>query len=143
MTGESGTLPDQASLFWQQGWAFPANELVAHGLVAVFVDLVLIRHVPRSAAGPIVICHRFGRGGVFLLLGVEGVAVFVLFAADFAGSLLCVNLEDGVLRTVDVGIDPQAEEMLVVVSIDAGIDFCAPTFGIFTRVHSVGVQDPC
>ena len=139
VSSEPGPVPDQTVLFGEERGDFATHELVADGFVAVRVEFVRVGHFPGSAGATVVIGHGFRRGGVFLLVGVECVAVFVLGAAYFAGSCSGIYLEDCVVRTVDVGVYPKAEKMLVVVCVDPGINFCAPALGIFTGVQSVCV----
>ena len=139
MSREPGSFPNQAAFLWQEGGDFPAHQFVADGLVAVRVDLVRVGDFPRPTRTPVVIGHGFRRGGELGLVRIERVAVFVLRAAHFARPSFGVDLEDGVLWTVDVGVDPKAEEMLVVVRVDAGIDLGAPAVSVFSRIHGVGV----
>ncbi len=143
MPCESCPLPYQAPFFWEEGGHLPADELVAYRLVAVRVHFVRVGHLPRPARAAVVIRHRlFGRAELGLVR-VEGVAVLVLLAADVAGPGPRVHLEDGVERAVDVGVYAHAEEVLMVVRVDAGVDFGAPAFGVLAGVHGVGVEDPC
>lgn len=72
---------------------------------------------------------------------VKGVAILVLRAAHFARSGAGVDLKNGVLGPIDVGIDSQTEEMLVVVCIDARVHFSAPALGVFARVHRISVEN--
>jgi len=52
-----------------------------------------------------------------------------------------IDLEDCVVGSVDIGVDSQAEEMLVVMGVYPGVDFRSPALGVFTWVQGVGVQD--
>ena len=141
MAGEAGTFPDEAALLGKELGHLPADEFVRDGLVRVRVQFVLVAHVPGARALAVVIRHALDRVGVARPLGIKGVAVRVLFGADVAGALGGVGLEDGVVGAVDVGVHAQAEEVLVVVRVDARVDLGAPAFGVFARVHGVGVQD--
>lgn len=141
VTSETSPFPDQTALFRKEGGYLPANELVANRLLAVGVELVRVGHIPRPTAATVVVGHCFFRRGVFLLLGVECIAVLVLGAANFARSSLRIYLEDRVVGPVDVWVDPQAEQVLVVVGIDARVDLCAPAVGVLSGVHSVGVEN--
>ena len=109
MSSEAGAVPYQSILLREERWHLAADELVADRLMAVGVDLVGVRHFPRAARAAVVVAHCLPRRRVFRLVRVECVAVFVLRAADFAGALLGVDLEDGVEGSVDVGVDSHAE----------------------------------
>lgn len=131
VASESRSLPYQTSLFGEQAGHFSADELIRHRLLAVRVDLVRVGHLPRTAGRSIVIAlrrtHRLHLG----LFGVERVAIWILRTAHLAITLHCIHLEDGVLGSVDVGVYPQAEKMLVVVGVDSGVDFGAPRSSVF------------
>ena len=75
------------------------------------------------------------------LASAESIAIFILCAADLAWPSNRINFEDCVLRTINVGVEAEAEEMLVIVRIDARIYLGAPAVRIFTRVHGIGVQN--
>ena len=109
MSSEAGSVPHQAAFLGEKGRHLAADELVADGLVAVGVNLVGVCHFPRAARAAVVVAHGLFRRRVFGLVRVEGVAVFVFRAADFAGAGLGVDLEDGVQGPVDVGVDSHAE----------------------------------
>lgn len=70
---------------------------------------------------------------------IERVAVFVLLAPNGGVRSAGIDLEDRIQRPVDIRVDAHTEEMLVVVGIDARVNFRAPFFGVLTRVHCVGV----
>jgi hypothetical protein len=106
---EACTLPHQASRLGQQLWHLSAHELVACGLLAVRVDLALVRHVPRPACGAVVVCGRLLGVAELRLLCVERVAVLVLCASDLAVAARCVDHEHGVVGAVDVRVDAQTE----------------------------------
>lgn len=133
--------PDEAALLGEKGWHFATDKLVADGLLAVRVQLVSIGHFPGAAGGPVVVGHGLERGGELGLLRVEGVAVLVFGAAYLPRTADCIDLEDGVVGAVDVRVNSQAEQVLVVVSVDAGVDLGAPAFGVLAGAHGVGVQD--
>ena len=140
---EPGSLPHQTALLRQQWRHLSRDQLVADRLLAIRVQLVLIAHVPRPRRVAVVIGHRLLRVRVLCLLREEGVAVVILFGSDLARALGGVDLEDRVVWTIDVRVDTETEEMLMVVGVDAGVDFCAPAFGIFAGIHRVCVQDAC
>lgn len=52
-----------------------------------------------------------------------------------------INLEDGIVRPIDIRVDAQAEEMLVVMGVNAGVYLISPAMGVFIRVHAKGIQD--
>lgn len=103
------------------------------------VELVGVDHVPGAGGDAVVVADGFVDGFVFGLVGVEGVAVGVFGGADGAGAGGGVGLDDGVVGAVDVGVDAEAEEVLMIVRVDAWVDFGAPAFGVFAWVHGVGV----
>lgn len=72
---------------------------------------------------------------------VKGVAILVLRAAHFARSGAGVDLKDGILGPIDVGIDSQTKEMLMIVRVDSRVHFSAPALGVFARVHRIGVEN--
>ena len=103
--------------------------------------LVGVGHLPSTAESAVVIAHASGHGLDLGLLGVECIAVRVLFAAHWCFCCYCVGDEDCVGRTVDVGIDTQAEEVLVVVCVDTRVDFCSPRSCRLAWVEGVSVQN--
>ena len=109
--------------------------------MAIRIDLVLVRNLPRPTGVSVKVGHGFGRGRVLGPLRRKGVAVLVLRRSDGRGRGPGIDLEDCVVRSVDVGVDAQAEEMLMVVRVDAGIHLGAPALGILTGIHGVGVED--
>lgn len=139
VSSEARAFPDQRSLFGQKFGHLSANELITDRFVAVRVQFVGICHLPCAGGDAVVIADGFLDGGVLGLLGVEGVAVWVLGAADLARALSGVDLENSVVGPVDVGVDAEAEEMLVIVCVDSGIDFCSPALGVLAWVHGIGV----
>ena len=139
--GEAGAFPDEAAFLGEEGGHLATDEFVTHGFLAVRVQFVLVRQVPRARGGAVIVGHGFQRSRVFGLLGVEGVAVEILDGAEFAGAGGGVDLEDGVVGSVDVGVHAQTEEMLVVVGVDSRVHFGAPAVGVFAGVHGVGVED--
>lgn len=141
MTRKTRALPHQRALLGQQAGNLAADQLIRDRLVRVRVGFVLVGNVPRTRRGAVVVGHGLDGVGVFSLLCVKGVAVIILGRAGFAGALGGVDLEDGVLGPVDVGVDAQTEEMLVVVRVDAWVDFGAPALGVLAGVHGVGVED--
>ena len=141
VAGEACALPHQTAFLGQQRWHFPADELVADWFLGVGVDFGSVAHLPRAARVAVVVAHGLLGRRELGLLGVKGVAVEVLLAADRAVAAHGVDFEDGVVRPVDVGVDPQTEEMLVVVCVDARVDLCAPRRGALVWVEGIGVQD--
>ena len=135
MTGKTRSFPDEAAFFGEESWDFPAYELVADGFVTVGVDFVGICHFPGAAGRAVVIRHSLGRGGEFGLVGIKGIAIFIFGTANFAWASAGIDLKDGVLRPVDIGVYTHTKEMLVVVGVDAGVDFCTPSKSVFAWVH--------
>ncbi len=102
--------------------------------MTVRIYLVCVRHVPRAASSPIVIGNGLLDGFELCFFGVECVAVFVLLTSDLTRTPDGIDLEDSVVGPVNVRVETQTEEMLVVMSIDAGINFGAPAFCVFAGV---------
>lgn len=105
VAGESSSLPHERSLLWKQVGHFSADELVRRGFLAVRMEFVLVGDIPRPGGATLVVGSGLRSGGVLCLLGVEGVAVEVFSRADFASAASGVDLEDGVLLAVDIGIN--------------------------------------
>lgn len=116
---ETGALPHERALLRQQGWDLPAHELVAHRLPAVGVQLVRVADLPRPAGEAVVVGSRLPGRRQLRPLAVEGVSVEVLRAAHGGVGSHGVVHEYRVVRSVHVRVDPETEEMLVVVRVDA------------------------
>lgn len=141
MTSEACSLPYQRTFFGEKLGDFSAHELVADRLVAVWVELVRVAHVPSPRSNTIVVTNCFLNSSVLCSLGVEGISVKVLLAAYLTRTLSSVDLEDCVIWAVDIGVDSQTEKMLVIVGVDSRINFRSPSLGVFTWVHGICVQD--
>lgn len=141
MPRERSPLPDQRILLRQQGRHLATNKLVADGLLAVRVQLAGVADLPGAARLGHVIGLGLARGRQLGALVVEGVAVKVLLAAHgrFAGDR--IRHEHRIVGPVDVGVDAQAEKMLVVVGVDAGIYLGAPAVRVLVGIHGVRVED--
>lgn len=62
VSSEASALPDKAALFGQEGWYFPADELVRDRLLAVGINLVCVLDFPGAAGCAVVVGHGlFGR----------------------------------------------------------------------------------
>lgn len=117
MPREPGTLPNDRVLLRQEPGHLPANQLVGHGLLAVGVQLARVADLPGPRG--VVVGHGLAGGCQLGALRVEAVAVGVLGASDRCVGCFCVADEDGVFAAVDVGVYAEAEEVLVVVGVDA------------------------
>ena len=111
--------------------------------MAVWVEFVGIRHIPRPGCDAVVVADRLLHSAKLLFLSVESISVEILFAANFSSALHCIDLENGVIRPINIGINSETEEMLMIVGVNPGVDFCSPALGILAWVHSVCVQDAC
>lgn len=140
VSGKCGPVPHQTVRLRQEGRDLAADELVADGFMAVGVDFIRVRNIPRPTARPVIIGHRLLRRRVLRLVRIKRIAVLVLLAPDRGVRSVRIDLENRVEGPVDIRIDAHTEEMLVVVGIDAGVDFRAPFFGVLTGVHGVGVE---
>ena len=143
VAGETCTLPNQRTFLGKKFGNFSAHELVADRLVAVWIQFVGVAHIPSSRSNSIIITDCLLDGRILGPLGIEGISIKVLLATYLACSLGSINLEGGIVWAINVRIDPQTEEMLMVVSINSWIDFCSPSLGILTWIHGVCVQDTC
>lgn len=141
VTCETRTLPYQRAFLRKEFGNLSAHELVADRLVAVWVELVRVAHVPSPRSNTIVVTNCFLNSSVLCSLGVEGISVKVLLAAYLTRTLSSVDLEDCVIWAVDIGVDSQTEKMLVIVGVDSRINFRSPSLGVFTWVHGICVQD--
>src|SRR5688572_2411068 len=120
---KTSSLPDKTALFRHERCRLAADQLVGHRLLAVLVELVLIRNIPRPAGSTVIVGLCLGDIRKLGLRDGKAVAPLVLFMANRVRRADCIGLEDGVLLAVNIGIDSETEEMLVVVGIDAGIHF--------------------
>ena len=141
VSSKTGSLPDESTLLGKKTWNFTADKLVRDRFLAVRVQLVRVCDFPRSAGGSVVVRHCLERGGEFRLLSIESISIFVFCAADFTWSSSGVDLEDSIMWAVYVGVDTETEQVLVVVGIDAWVNFGAPAVGVLAGVHGVGIQD--
>jgi hypothetical protein len=141
VTSETRSLPHQGAFLRKEFGDFSAYELVADRLVAVWVELVRVDHVPSPGSDTIVVTNRLLNSRVLCSLGVEGISVKVLLAAHLTCALRSVDLVDCVVWTINIGVDPQTEKMLMIVGVDSRINFCSPSLGVFTWVHGICVQD--
>jgi len=109
--------------------------------VTVRIELVHVAHIPCSRSDSVVVADSLFHSAELRSVGEKCVSVWVLLAANFTRTLSSIDLENGVVWSVDVGVDSQTEEMLMVVCVDSWVDLGSPTLGVLTRVHSIGVQD--
>ena len=135
------SLPYQTPFLRQQGWHLPAHQLIADRFPAIWVQLALITHLPRATRAAVIVAHAVLRRPKFGSVRIEGIAIFILCTPHLPSSLPRIDLKDGVGGTVNVGIDPHAEEVLVIMCVHARVDLCAPPFRVFARVHGVGIED--
>lgn len=139
VTGKPGAFPHERTFFREQLGNLATDELVGNGFVGVGVEFVGVGHFPCARGDAVVVADGFVDGFVFGFVRVEGVSVGVFGRADGACALHGVGLEDGVVGAVDVGVNAQTEEMLMIVCVDAGVDFGTPALGVFAGVHGIGV----
>lgn len=109
--------------------------------MTVWVDSIGVRHFPRPTRAAIIVRHGLFRRRELGLVSVERISIFVLCTTDFTWTSSGVDLEDSILRPIDIRIYPHAEEMLVVVCIDAWVDLGAPAFSILAWVHGICIQN--
>lgn len=119
MTSKACPLRHQGARLGQQPGNLAADELVAGGLLAVWVQPVRVADVPGANGGAVIVRHGLPGRGELGALGVKGVAVFVLCTPDGFVGRHCVDHENCVLGAVYVGIDPETEQMLMVVCVYA------------------------
>lgn len=161
MSSKSSPLPHQRSRLGQQARHFAAHKLVAGRLLAIRVESVRVADIPCPARRAVIVRYGFFRSGELGALGIESVAVWVLWASDWCIGGDSIIHEDRVFGTVHVGVNAKAEEVLVVVCVDTyndlsvlfsrarcgissertGIHLSAPALGVLARVDGVGVED--
>ena len=139
VAGEARAVPDQTAFFGHEAGDFAGDEFVGDGVFGVRVEDVGVGDVP-GAAGVVVADARscgFQRG----FARHEGVAVAVLFAADGGVAGDGVDFEHRVGVPVDGRVEAQAEEVLVVVRVDAWVDFRAVGSSGLAFGDGVGGED--
>ena len=132
-------LPHQPPLLRQQLRHLPTNQLITRRLARIPIQDPLITHLPRPTHAPIVIAHTLQGRPEFRLVRIKRIPVLILLAADLPRTLTSIDLKDGVVGPVDVGVDAQAEKVLMIMCVDAGVDLRAPPLGVFAWVHGIGV----
>ena len=140
MPRKPGSLPYQPPFLRQQLRHLPTHELVSHRLPTDRVDDVRISHLPRPTRAAVVITHALLRCHELGLARIKCISIFVFLAANFSRSWSGIDLEYCVVRPINVGIHAQAEEMLVIVCVDAGGYLSAPAVRVLAGVHGVCVQ---
>ena len=103
------------------------------------VELVGVGDVPGAAGVVVADAGRLGFEGGFARH--ESVAVAVLFAAYGRVAGDGVDFEDGVVVAVDGRVKAKTEEVLVVVCVDARVDFCAVGRRGLAGCEGVGGED--
>ena len=139
VAGEACAVPDETVFFGHEAGDFAGDEFVGDGVFGVRVQLVGVGDVPGAAGVVVADAGCLGFEGSFARH--ESVAVAVLFAADGSVAGHGVDFEDGVGVAVDAGVEAQAEEVLVVVRVDARVDFCAVGRGGLAFGDGVGGED--
>lgn len=104
VASEASAFPNQTSLLGEQRRDLPADELVAYRVVTIRVELVCVGHVPSPARVAVIVSYALSDCFVLRLLRVKGIAIKILFAADFTFATGCVDLEDCIVRAVDIWI---------------------------------------
>ena len=135
------SLPHQSPFLRQQCGHLPTHQLIADRFPTIGVQFALIAHLPRATRAAVIIAYALLRRPKFGAMRIEGIAVFVLGAAHLPSSWPCIHLKDCVGGTVDVGVDPHTEEVLVIMRVHSRVDLGAPPFCVLARVHGVGVED--
>lgn len=123
VASEACAVPDETAFLGHEPRDFARHQLVRDGVLGVRVELVRVRDVPGAAR--VVVADARRHGLQRRLLGHESVAVAVLFAAYGRVAGDGVDFEDGVVVAVDGRVEAETEEVLVVVCVDARVDFCA------------------
>lgn len=141
VSGETSSAPNETTRSGHQGNRLARDKLVGDWLAAVRVQSVLVDNVPGTAGGAIVILDTLKDGAELGLLSVEGVTPLVLFTANGGWATSSISLDNGVLVAVQVRIDTQAEDVLMVVRVDAGVHLSTVAVSILIGIHGVCVQD--
>lgn len=130
---EPGPVPDETALLRQERGGLATHDLVCHRFLGVRVQHGGVDNVPRPTRLVAVVGRGLGSRLVDSLFRVEAVSVVILLGTDF---FLCsdgVRLDDGVVLSIDGWVDPDVEDVLVVVGDDSVCDLCAPLAGLLVR----------
>lgn len=103
------------------------------------MELVGIADVPCARGAAVIVGYGLIDSGVLRLFCIKRIPIFILRRPDLSWSARRVDLEDGVLLSVDLGIEAETEQVLVVVCIDARVDFCTPSMGVFAGCHRIRI----
>jgi hypothetical protein len=133
------THPNEATLDRHQTRNLTTDQTVGDGRLAVRVELVRVGYAPRSVR--MVVADASSHRLQFSLLRHKTVAVAITIAAQRSITGHSIDLKDSVLVSVDRGIQTKAEQMLMVVCIDAGIYFRTVRRCDFAWTQGVSTQD--
>ena len=141
ISGKTSAFPHQGALLGHESGYLATHKLVGSWFAAVGVRPVGVRDIPGSCCISVVLRGGLTCSGQLGSLGVKGVTVEVLLAANRCIGRHRIGHEDGVVRAVDVGVNAKAEEMLVVLGVDSGVDLCTPTSEVLVGVHGISVEN--
>jgi hypothetical protein len=136
---EACAVPDKTAFFGHEAGDFAGDEFVGDGVFGVRVEFVGVGDVPGAAGVVVADAGALSLEGGFARH--ERVAVAVLLAADGRIAGHGIDFEHCVGVPVDARIEAQAEEVLVVVRVDARVDFCAVGRGGLAFSDGVGGED--
>jgi len=136
-----GSFPRETISLWQERRRPAADQLIRNRLVRVRVAFVRVGNVPGPALQGVRV--RDGRTGSskHSLVCIESVSVAVPRSADSIGGRTGVDLKHRVLDPVNVRVQPQTEQVLVDVGVDAGIRLGPLAERVLARKHGVRVGD--
>ena len=141
--GESCAAPYQATLSWKKRGYLPADQLVTDGLLAMRIQFISVGNLPRAAGCAIIVRHGFLGSGEFCLFRVECISMLILPASYLSCATSCIDLEDGIVWSIDIGIDAETKQMLVVMRVNSWVDLRTPTMSVLSWIHGIGVEDSC
>lgn len=140
LAGECSAVVDSAAGLGEQRGAVVVENLVTDGLLSDLVHTVWVDDIPGALGLVAVVCGAFEGCAEGSLLAEESVSVGVFGRADGMIGGDGIALDDGVVDTVDFGVDTEREDVLVVVGVDVGGDLSTVGSGGLGGVHAVGVQ---
>jgi hypothetical protein len=118
MTSKERSLPHKRAFLWHQVGYIAADKLIRDRLSALGIQLVLIDNVPGARRSTIVVGDSLTRRLKSSALSIEGIAIEVVWAANWGFRRYSINHVDCVLVSVNTWVDAEEEDMLVVMCVD-------------------------
>lgn len=135
----SSSLDNRSRLGHERGVAV-RNNLETNRVLGVRVLLALVDDLPETSSGSV--SHSLAFNGILQdgILGVETVSVQVVRVTDRFLNRLGINLSNGVVGSVNHGINTHGEEMLMVLSVDLGSNHGTESTGSLILSKNVSVD---